>query len=48
MNYGLMIRDVIAALGSDKNMHFFRDDLGLMPKTKDILTAVREVKEVKR
>ena len=46
MNYGLMVQDAIVALGSDKNMHFFRDELGLMPKAADILDAIRKVKEV--
>ena len=45
MNNGLMQNDLIVALGSDKNVSFSRDYLGLMPKTRDILDAVRKVKE---
>ena len=45
MNNGLMRNDVIIALGTDRDIAFSRDYLGLMPKTSEMLEAVRKVKE---
>lgn len=47
MSYGLMVNDVKVALGSDEHVHFFRDELGLMPKAKDILDAIHRLEEGK-
>lgn len=47
MNNGLMLNDVIVALGSDRHVHFYRNEHALMPTMAEIHKAIAQVKEAK-